>query len=373
MQAENTSLNIYDSPSTAARATARPGRDGPRHSGSGVTYFCDRQGCYDAYPWADEFSAYWACSTSPPSTSPATTRTSSCPSEGRRVLIRLGTVYENLLYVLPGDGSCGSQSCAIRTISLPNQFSPADQLAPRRPGVLTCHRERRPDPISVGLSDGGVRIYNVTTPSSPQLTGTFGGMATGDGSQTPVTALAWDPAGSGLLAVGVISSGNEGFVVKVNANGSLPASWVTWSLQGTSTGVLSAAFGQDPNGNPVVAFGLNDGTLRLIDPTGTGTTDTLAQSNPSTASCLINPIPRFDGSGVGSDSAVSSQATPAPNMVGYGALLRWDGTSAPLTALPVSAGSPNTVTSSWDAFRRGIRGSSRDVCRSRTRRGSRSR
>ena len=39
-------------------------------------------------------------------------------------------------------------------------------------------------------------------------------------------------------------------------------------------------------------------------------------------------------------------------MVGYGALLRWDGTSAPLTALPVSAGSPNTVTSDWDAFRR---------------------
>ena len=77
MRAENTSLNIYDSPSCGT--AQQPNADGPRHSGSGVTYFCDRQGCYDAYPWADEFSAYWACSTSTPSTSPATTRTSSCP------------------------------------------------------------------------------------------------------------------------------------------------------------------------------------------------------------------------------------------------------------------------------------------------------
>ena len=289
-----------------------------------MTYFCDRQGCYGAYPWADEFSAYWGVFHLD-TVYLARNNTNIFMSEvkGGAVSSRLGTVYENLLYVLPGDGSCGSQSCAdphhqlaepilARGPSLPSRAVQVSSLATGNVGQTPY--------LAVGLSDGGVRIYNVTTPSSPQLTGTFGGMATGDGSQTPVTALAWDPAGSGLLAVGVISSGNEGFVVKVNANGSLPASWVTWSLQGTSTGVLSAAFGQDPNGNPVVAFGLNDGTLRLIDPTGTGTTDTLAQSNtPQRHHAGINPIPRFDGSGVGSDFAVSSQATPAPNMVGYGA------------------------------------------------------
>ena len=43
--------------------------------------------------------------------------------------------------------------------------------------------------------------------------------------------------------------------------------------------MLSAAFGQRQDGTPVVAFGMNDGTLRLIDPTATGTTDTLAQSS----------------------------------------------------------------------------------------------
>ena len=49
---------------------------------------------------------------------------------------------------------------------------------------------------------------------------------------------------------------------------------------------------------------------------------------------------------------MSYQTTPAPSgMAGNGGLLRWDGTSANLTALPVTAGSPNTVTADWDAFR----------------------
>ena len=91
---------------------------------------------------------------------------------------------------------------------------------------------------------------------------------------------------------------------------------MTWSQQGTpslTTGVLSAAFGQRQDGTPVVAFGMNDGTLRLIDPTGSGTTDTLAQSSPVNGVIAINPIPRFDGSSGGSDFAVSYQTTPAPD------------------------------------------------------------
>ena len=107
--------------------------------------------------------------------------------------------------------------------------------------------------LAVGLSDGGVQIYNVSNPSSPQLTGTFTGMATGDDSQTPPTALAWDPSGSGLLAIGVISWANEGFVVQVNSDGSLPGSWLTWSQQGGTSlepVVLSAAFGQRQDGIP---------------------------------------------------------------------------------------------------------------------------
>ena len=180
-----------------------------------------------------------------------------------------------------------------------------------------------PPYLAVGLSDGGVQIYNVSNPSSPQLTGTFGGMATADGSQTPPTALAWDPSGSGLLAVGVISWADEGFVVQVNADGSLPGSWLTWSQQGGADvddgAVLSAAFGQRQDGTPVVAFGMNDGTLRLIDPKAQrhdGHAGAIAA--PCTAIIAINPIPRFDGSSGGSDFAVSYQTTPAPTLGGWG-------------------------------------------------------
>ena len=133
------------------------------------------------------------------------------------------------------------------------------------------------------LNDGGVQLYNVSNPSSPQLTGTFAPMTPTpyDGFQASVSALAWDPSGSGLLAVGVMSAQEEGFVVRVNPDGSLPGSWVTWSQQGGPSlkpVALSAAFGQDPKGNPVVAFGLDDGTLQLINLTVTGETDTVAHS-----------------------------------------------------------------------------------------------
>ena len=215
--------------------------------------------------------------------------------------------------------------------------------------------------LAVGLNDGGVQLYNVSNPSSPQLTGTFTAMTPTpyNGLQASVSALAWDPSGSGLLAVGVMSWAEEGFVVRVNPDGSLPGSWVTWSQQGgpsLNPVVLSAAFGQRPDGSPVVVFGLNDGTLRLIDPTVTGETDTVAQSGAGPGGIIaINPIPKFDGSTGGSDFAVSYQTTPAtpdpPGMTGNGGLLRWDGTSNSLTAMPVSAVSPNTVTADWDSFR----------------------
>ena len=52
--------------------------------------------------------------------------------QGQRVLAESGeTQYQNLLYVLPGDGSCGSQSCAISTISLPIMFNHCDAMRRR--------------------------------------------------------------------------------------------------------------------------------------------------------------------------------------------------------------------------------------------------
>ena len=183
------------------------------------------------------------------------------------------------------------------------------------------------------------------------------GWRTPDGSQTPATALAWDPSGSGLLAVGVISWADEGFFVQVNGNGIVQPNWLAWSQHGTAAlapAPMSAAFGQRQDGSPVVAFGMREGsgqgTLRLVDPTATGPETTeLSGSSPGPGAIIaINPIPRFDGTVGGSDYAVS-YAVPSGSE--NGGLLRWDGTSSALTALPVTAGSPNTLSPDWDSFR----------------------
>ena len=173
--------------------------------------------------------------------------------------------------------------------------------------------------LAVGLSDGGVQIYNVS--GTPQLTSTFGGMATPDGSQTPPTALAWDPSGSGLLAVGVISWADEGFFVHVDGDGIVAPNWLACAHHGTDALVpspLCAAFGQRQDGSPVVAFGMTDGTLQLVDPTGTGAeTYALAGSGAGPGAIVaVNAIPRLDGTAGGSDYAVSYQqgfnALPGP-------------------------------------------------------------
>jgi hypothetical protein len=276
-----------------------------------------------------------------------------------------GTLYQNLLYALPPDGSCASANCAWHQVTLPNQYpSDADisEIA-RAVGVtsLAAGYVGGVPYLAVGLSDFGVQIYNVE--GTPQLTSTFIGMAPGDGSQTPPTALAWDPSGSGLLAVGVISWADEGFFVQVDGNGIVQPNWLAWAHHGTDALIpspLSAAFGWREDGSPVVAFGMSDGSLQLVDPKATGTggaypeTNALAVSSaPGGAIVAVNPIPRFDGTVGGSDYAVSYQTGLYGDAVlkGTGGLLRWDGTSSGLTAQPVNAVSPNTVSPDWDSFR----------------------
>ena len=201
--------------------------------------------------------------------------------------------------------------------------------------------------VAVGLSDGGVQIYSGTNPNGTlTLTDTFTGIETGDGSQTPPTAMAWDPAGSGLLAIGVISWADEGFFVRVNGNGNVQGSWLAWSQHGGDALVpapFSAAFGQSQNGSPVVGFGMREGngtgTLRLVDPTVSGAeTGQLTQSAAGSNGVIvaINPAPRLDGSSGGSDYAVSYQGGDVGS--GTGGSWRWDGTSSGLTAQPVAPG-----------------------------------
>ncbi len=286
-----------------------------------------------------------------------------------------GPNYQNLLYSVPlqGADTCATLACAqvagfgnpgngvanLPTTYYPyqtgtngeNRFVSVTSLAAGTSGGNPM--------VAVGLSDGGVQIYSGTNSNGTlTLTDTFTGIATGDGSQTPPTAMAWDPAGSGMLAIGVISWADEGFFVRVNGNGNVQGSWLAWSQHGGDGLVpapFSAAFGQSPTGSPVVGFGMREGngtgTLRLVDPTASGAeTGQLTQSAAGSNGVIvaINPAPRLDGSSGGSDYAVSYQGGDVGS--GTGGSWRWDGTSSGLTAQPVAPGA-GTVTADWPSFR----------------------
>jgi len=373
MRAENTSLNIYDSPSRGGALLQSTPMDLAPAPDGGVATPCDNEFGCQATTWADFgqestngcegcFQFLW---TSYELNTIYLARNQNIFMSGTKgnafEPLSGQTQYQNLVYVLPGDGSCASASCAFSTISLPYVFNLCDSCGgePRAIGVtsLAAGNVGGNQYLAVGLSDGGVQIYDVGDEDFPRLTSTFTGMGTPDGSQTPATALAWDPSGSGLLAVGVISWADEGFFVQVNGNGIVQPNWLAWSQHGTaalSPAPMSAAFGQRQDGSPVVAFGMREGsgqgTLRLVDPRATGpeTTELSGSSPGPDAIIAINPIPRFDGTVGGSDYAVSYAV---PSASGNGGLLRWDGTSSALTALPVTAGSPNTLSPDWDSFR----------------------
>ena len=387
MRAENSSLNIYDSASlggtTPIQSTPMDLNESGGGAGSpGVAYPCgDILGPCTASMWAQySHESDQSCSDCFEFLSNAYELNTIYLARAGNLLFMTGsqgneldeegldsgyTAYRNWLYELPGDGSCASMSCAYSHTRLPDAFNFCDNCAgvPRAIGVtsLAAGYSGGNLYVAVGLSDGGVQIYGSNGLGGLELTDTFGGMATPDGSQTPPTALAWDPSGSGLLAVGVISWADEGFFVNINSNGKVQGSWLAWNQHGGDALVpapFSVAFGQGGAHGKVVAFGMREGdgsgTLRLVDPTvsgaETGQVAGTTDPGPNGAIIAVNPIPRFDGTPGGSDFAVSYQTGTSVG-TGTGGLLRWDGTSTGLTALPVIAGSPNTMTPDWTTFR----------------------
>ena len=366
MRAEDNHLNLYEPPS-------RGGGQLPNPAFLDLTPTADEQGGYT--PWADyayrsaqqcygclqNFWSYYHLSTVYLARNNDSLFITGAHNNGDL------SSYENVLYVAPADGSCASAifvpSCLKSFVHLPSVYGPRNGDDPRIITVTSLaagYRLGHPL-LAVGLSDGGVQIYDVSNPV-PRLAGTFGGMATGDGSQTPVTALAWDPAGSGLLAVGVISWSDRAFMVQVGPDGNVQ-SWQK-SLAGATSGqleptVLSAAIGRDRAGNPVAAFGMDqDGKLQIFDNPPGGPTQELsptAATGSGTGTIVaVNPIPRFDGTPGGDDFAVSYQ-NGSDIYHGQGALWRWDGTSAPLTPQPLSLGPNNTANTflpDWETFRR---------------------
>jgi hypothetical protein len=179
--------------------------------------------------------------------------------------------YKLLLYKLPHDGSCASASCALSSVSLPSHYPSADCFDPfsgcrvivatsLATGVVGGRTL-----IAVGLSDDGIYIYD----DNLNLVAHITDIASGDGSQTPVTALAFGPptaSGQG----GVLTAGVE----------SPAESLFTWQLNpdGTEKSVSNAGFGFSPqvvmgaavaqmNGQTVSVFTRSDGDVLVLNPT----------------------------------------------------------------------------------------------------------
>ncbi len=275
--------------------------------------------------------------------------------------------YANVLYVLAGDGSCASQACSLGHVALnfhlsctytgstPWRYIDRDvattALAVGRSGNATF--------VAVGGSDYGVGIY-YWNGANLYNTDTYAAMAIPSDpcTQTPITALAWDPRGSGLLAVGVTNWAYIGYFAKVAEVGGKVTSSVTWGqIGGLPSGYfgatpLSAAIGYRPNSTkPVVAFGLTDGSVRLLDPTTSNPTPVAQISNLPLAPVAIDPMPRLDGSGTTDYAA--ALGTNGNVATGYGVSLT-DGGGTTLTQNIVGVdGSGNSVltTASFDAYR----------------------
>jgi hypothetical protein len=250
-------------------------------------------------------------------------------------------VNEHFLYKLPADGSCAQQSCAEWVTQLPGfgvviGFEDVTVIT----GALAVGTIGTKPVLAVGLTTagealtkpGGTRMASgiyVVDQADGSVLGTYSGYTPG-GEQAPVTALDWDDNGSGLLAIGAMSIGDRGHAVRVSADGAFSnhTAWTnpTPSLSGPFP--LSAVVGHRPDGSPVVAFGTDDGSVKMWDPTVTSSS-LLSQIAGSDAVNALTFTDRIDGTvGVPDLVAVSSRGNSAR-------VLRYSGATT-LAALPVA-------------------------------------
>lgn len=270
----------------------------------------------------------------------------------------------NMLYKVSPDGTCASKSCAIYAKQVPEIVgSPEGNFTDRLIGTtaLTVGQVGGNRYIAIGTSeagyfaangaeDGGVFIFDDSGldewgnfPRPGQWTAY---RATGNVNNV-VTSLAFDPLGSGLLAVGVSSPGRS-----MNALWFNPADSCMWrkncrytyvdQLNGDDylPAVLSTAVTNRADGKPIVAFGLSDGSVKLWDPAVTSTTflasaaGTGTDANPKAVNALTF-VERSDGTdGVPDLVAVSSRGD-------FAQVLRYSGATT-LAALPIVKGGTST-------------------------------
>jgi hypothetical protein len=266
--------------------------------------------------------------------------------------LKQGTA-SNFLYRLPSDGSCTSSSCidgeaGYWSVELPSRV--ASDGAANGPTAIAVGQIGTTSVVAVGLANtlandtgrNGVLVFNQTDGSfmgSWQPVGTNGGAG-----QIAVTALDWDDNGSGLLAVGTTQSVPDGVrmqAVRVSVSGSsVSFAGATWFEPVPGAAIpspLSAQVAHRANGSPVIAFGMDDGSVKLWDPATTS--PSLLSQAPGSASAPVDALTftdRLDGTvGLTDLVAVSSRGNTAR-------VLRYSGATT-LAPLPVTAGGGTTT------------------------------
>ena len=266
----------------------------------------------------------------------------------------------NMLYKVSPDGTCASKSCAIYAKQVPELIgSPEGNFTDRLIGTtaLTVGQVGGQIHIAIGTSeagyfaangseDGGVFIFDDSLPDQfgffPRPGQWTGYRATGNVNNV-VTSLAFDPLGSGLLAVGVSSPGRSMNALWFNpADGCMYRNNCRYTYVDELNGddylpaVLSTAVTNRANGDPIVAFGLSDGGVKLWDPEVTVTSQNLLASatgtgtdtNPKAVNALTF-VERSDGTeGIPDLVTVSSRGN-------FAQVLRYSGATT-LAAQPVA-------------------------------------
>ena len=260
--------------------------------------------------------------------------------------------YRNILYKVPLALECASESCAReqgKVADLPANYDNNQRIIGTT-SLAGGFSGGKPY-LAVGLTDYGGFIYDTNL----NQTANYTGMTTAEPAQTPVVSVAWDPAGTGSLALGVMSYGQQAFLLDINGSGAIANSKGA-GLVGFDqlySQPLSAAFGRRSNGSLLLAFGVSGGVdgghpagLHLWDGINGGQ-ELTSLSVPGNGVVTVQPIPRIDATSGGDDFAVYSDS-------GFGSSLRYNESSNSLAPMPLQSPAPpngTTTQLATDAWR----------------------
>ena len=254
------------------------------------------------------------------------------------------STYRNLLYKVPANGTCAREDCASdpsigKVAELPTLFATTPERSVGATALAAGTSGGNPF-VAVGLTDFGTLVYDGDLNGFHE----YGGAPTG--YQTPVSALAFDPGGSGMLSVGLLSPGAHSLTTQVNPDGTVTDTRGYLAIGGGPTlnpFPLTTTFGHKSNGSLVVAYGYNNGGVLVGDPQVLGGQALTGGTSPAGIS-VMDAVPRPDGGA--DDYAVAMQTTADVTGPLIGASWRWDESQLTFTEQKVgvdAAGNPTTI------------------------------